>query len=123
MPRTPGWRNAFFYLPKDTLAVLDDLKAKVPQSRLEEREFGLRSNLVAAAIRFLHAESPRGLGVDLRPVPLRLKRSPQDLGGLIDKLTAELKRHRVGKESPQPVLRLVPKHLDDREPDTSNSTS
>lgn len=123
MPRTPGWRNAFFYLPKDTLAVLDELKGKVPQSRLEEREFGLRSNLVAAAIRFLHAESPRGLGIDLRPVPLRLKRSPQDLGGLIDRLTTELKRHRVGKESPQPILRLVPKHLDDRQPDTSNSSS
>ncbi len=123
MPRTPGWRNAFFYLPQDILAVLDELKGKVPPSRVEEREFGLRSNLVAAAIRFLDAESPRGLGIDLRPVPLRLKRSPQDLGALIDRLTEELTRHRVEKESPQPVLRLVPKHLGDREPDQSNSTS
>ncbi len=123
MPRTPGWRNASFYLPKDTLAALDELKAKVPPSRLEEREFGLRSNLVAAAIRFLHAESPRGLGIDLRPVPLRLRRSPQDLGALIDRLTAELKRHRVEKESPQPVLRLVPKQLRDHGHDNPNPTS
>ena len=123
MPRAPGWRNASFYLPKETLAALDKLKTKVPPSRLEEREFGLRSHLVAAAIRFLHAESPRGLGIDLRPVPLRLRRNHQDLGVLIDRLTAELTRHRVDTESPQPVLRLVPKHLGDREPDTSTSTS